>query len=226
MGSPNDLAAALNIIQSDGPAQGLLLNRSKSLIYSPLNEANSPVNLPPDIPSTSEGFVLLGSPIGPPSFCEEVLHSCIEKLKDAVNHLSDLENSYLQTASLRSCLSLPKLSFILWTCPPSHISNATRAFDNIIRKCLEVIIGGPISTWSWLKATLPSKWGGLNLCNASLHSAAAFLSSYTSSLQLVEEIISHPPAPSPHLPSVVLSFSQSTIHPDWTDLENMGIGLY
>lgn len=107
MGSPNDLAAALNIIQSDGPPQGLLLNRSKSLIYSPLNEANSPVDLPPDIPSISERFVLLGSPIGPPSFCEEVLHSRIEKLKDAVNRLSDLEDSYLQTTLLHSCLSLP-----------------------------------------------------------------------------------------------------------------------
>ena len=60
--------------------------------------------------------------------------------------------------------------------------------------------------------------------SASLHSAAAFLSSYTSSLQLVEKIIGHPPAPSPHLPSVLLSSSQFTNHPDWTDLENIDIG--
>ena len=38
-GSLEDLAAALSIIESEGPPRGLLLNRSKSLIASPANSS-------------------------------------------------------------------------------------------------------------------------------------------------------------------------------------------
>ena len=35
MGSPEDLAAALRIIEEDGPSVGLHLNRAKSLLFIP-----------------------------------------------------------------------------------------------------------------------------------------------------------------------------------------------
>ena len=50
-------------------------------------------------------------------------------------------------------------------------------FDHAVHECLEHIIGGPISQWSWLKASLPSNRGGLNLQSAALHAPAAFLGS-------------------------------------------------
>ena len=63
MESPIYLAATLNIIQSDGPTLGLLLNQSKLLIYSQLNVQNSLVNLLPYIPSTSKCFVAVDAEI-------------------------------------------------------------------------------------------------------------------------------------------------------------------
>ena len=54
-GSPDDLNLALSII---APTRGLSLNPSKSLLVIP--------KAPPHNPLTSEGFVLLGSPISPP----------------------------------------------------------------------------------------------------------------------------------------------------------------
>ena len=63
MESPIYLAATLNIIQSDGPTLGLLLNRSNLLTYSQLNIQNSLVNLLPYIPSTSKGFVTVDAEI-------------------------------------------------------------------------------------------------------------------------------------------------------------------
>ena len=93
------------------------------------------------------------------------------------DRLGDLGESQLETTLLRSCLSLPKLSFTLRSCPPSHICYGAKAFDEAIRECLEHIIGGPISQWSWLKASLPSSRGGLNLRSAALHAPAAFLGS-------------------------------------------------
>ena len=73
-GSPDDLAAALSIIEAEGPPRGLLLNRSKSLIVAP---ADSSVNQPllSDIPVTSEGFSLLGSPPGVSSVLLDVCTS-------------------------------------------------------------------------------------------------------------------------------------------------------
>ncbi len=57
----------------------------------------------------------LPSPIGPPSYCETVLHTRVNKLKETLSVLHDMKDSQLETALLRSCLALPKLSY---TCPP------------------------------------------------------------------------------------------------------------
>ena len=163
MGSPEDLAAALNIVEAEGPALGLYLNRSKSLLFIPLEEDPAVSSLPSEIPITRQGFTLLGCPTGPPSFCEASLLHQVEKIKVALGRLGD---SQLETTLLQSCLSLPKLSFTLRTCPPRHICQASSEFDQAVRECLENIVGGPISQWSWLKASLTSKRGGLNLRSA------------------------------------------------------------
>ena len=65
VGSPEDLAAALHIVERDGPLLGLHLNRSKSLLFIPegVVAPNSP--LPSDIPITRRGFCLLGCLVGP-----------------------------------------------------------------------------------------------------------------------------------------------------------------
>ena len=41
---------------------------------------------------------------------------------------------------------------------PCHASSG---FDQAVRECLELIIGGPISHWSWLKASLLSNRGSI-----------------------------------------------------------------
>ena len=64
MGSPDQLAAALDIIETLGPAIGLNLNRNKSLLFIPEEEDATSSPLPTDIPVTRQGFSLLGCPIG------------------------------------------------------------------------------------------------------------------------------------------------------------------
>ena len=135
MGSPEDLTAALNIVEAEGPALGLHLNRSKSLLFIPQEEDSTVSSLPSEIPITRQGFTLLGCPIGPPSFCEASLLHQVEKIKATLGRLGDLGDSQLETTLLRSCLSLPKLSFTLRTCPPSHICHASSEFDQAVREC-------------------------------------------------------------------------------------------
>ena len=72
VGSPDQLAAALDIIETLAPAIGLNLNR-KSLLFIPEEEDATSSPLPTDIPVTRQGFSLLGCLIGPPEFCEEAL---------------------------------------------------------------------------------------------------------------------------------------------------------
>ena len=136
LGPPHALTAALAIVESAGPSIGLHLNRSKSLLFIPQNSilSNSPSLA--DIPVAHHGFSLLGSPIGPPSFCEEVFMKRISKLKASLQVLHLLEDSQLQTTLLRSCLSLPKVLFVLRSCPPNHIPAAIAEFDALIRSSL------------------------------------------------------------------------------------------
>ena len=50
----------------------------------------------------------------------------------------------------------------------------------------------PLPDWSWLKASLPSSLGGLNLRRAALHAPAAYISSLHRSEPLISDIYSRP----------------------------------
>ena len=130
---------ALEIVEAEGPAMDLLLNRSKSVLFIPPEEDPALSLLPSEIPCTRQGFTLLGCPVVPPSFCEASLLHQVEKIKSALSRLGDLRDSKLETTLLRSCLSLPKLSFTLQTCPPSYIHRASCEFDYAMCACLSIL---------------------------------------------------------------------------------------
>ena len=60
VGSPEDLAAALHIVESDGPTLGLHLNRSKSLLFIPEEVVASNLPLPFRHSSVSWAAPLVG----------------------------------------------------------------------------------------------------------------------------------------------------------------------
>ena len=66
-GTPYNLAKALQIVEEEGPYRGLLLNCAKSLLYITEDGDASYNPLPPGIPTTEIGFILLGCPIGSPT---------------------------------------------------------------------------------------------------------------------------------------------------------------
>ena len=130
IGSPKDLSAALQIVETDGPSVGLHLQRGKSILFSPKAFDISKSPLPPEVSVTHAGFCLLGCP---PSFCKEVLQDRIVKIRKSLELLHEMSDSQLETTLLRSCLALAKLSYLIRTCPPSHISQATADFDVTMR---------------------------------------------------------------------------------------------
>ena len=217
-GSARNLQAALTIIEGEGPALGLHLNRAKSLLYIPEGASPATNPLPPDIPTTSEGFVLLGSPIVSPSFSESVILRRVNKVETALSRLPDLLDSQMETTLLRSCLSLPKVAFALRTCPPEYIANASKVFYSAIRASLSDITGCPLPDWSWEKATLPSSLGGLNLRLASIHAPAAFIGSLIRCQDLISRVLGQTPIESSHLQSTFLALVHNTTRPNWFTL--------
>ena len=224
-GSPTDLAAALRIVEQEGPSRGLKLNRAKSLVYIP--DGGDPSNnlLPSDIPITKNGFTLLGCPIGPFPFCDSIFSKRVEKVKQSIARLPDLQDSQMEMALLRSCLALPKVSFSLRSCPPVYIKQGTAEWDNTMRDALSDLAGGPLSDWGWLKASLPSSCGGLNIRSASLHAPAAYISSTTQSRNLVNRILGCDHHVSSHLASSISSLAEAAAKPEWISLEEIDIPL-
>ena len=107
VGRDEDLAAALHIIEEDGPPVGLHFNRGKSLLYIPSGVSYTNSVLAPEIPVTPSGFTLLGCPIGPPSYCKEMLQARVNKVRESLAVLHDLGDLRVEIALLRSCLALP-----------------------------------------------------------------------------------------------------------------------
>ena len=134
--------------------------------------------------------------------------------------------THLGNSLLRSCLALPKLSYMLRTCPPSSIINAAAGFDAAIREALESILGGPLTEWSWINASLPCSRGGINLRSASLHAPAAFLASVSHSQALVESMLGQAVGPSPHSSSTVAVLSAAASRPDGQCLEDIDVPLH
>lgn len=116
-------------------------------------------------------------------------------MKESLQKLPDLEDSQMETTLLRSCLSLPKIAFTLRSCPPGHLRNSTSFFDDCMRESLSDLASSPLSDWAWLKASLPSSLGGLNIRRAVKHAPAAYISSLAQSRGLVSNILGYDALP-------------------------------
>ena len=73
-------------------------------------------------------------------------------------------------------------------------------------------MGGPISEWSWLKASLPSSRGGINLRSAFLHAPPAYVASFHTSEPLVSDMLGESVG-TIHLESALAALSSSASHP-------------
>ena len=225
VGSPSDLFQTLSIIELEGPTMGLSLNHSKSLLFTSgnINLAFNP--LPPDIPRAVEGFSLLGCPVGSPSFCRSFVLKRVEKIRACLRRLPDLQDSQMESTLLRFCLSLPKISFSLRSCPPDHIREAADSFDILIKESLADIAGGPLSDWSREKACLLVSLGGLGLRRVSLVAPAAYISSLTEAQPLISAIFRSSPSPF-HLTDAIKDLALAADHPDWDSLQSFDIPIH
>ena len=134
------------------------------------------------------GVTLLGAPIGSQDFVRGELKSKVEKIRKIVELLPSIQDPHTQFVLLRSCLSLPKLSFILRTTDTSPFNDILQEFDRLVRGALSNILGAALTDLQWRQASLPVSMGGLGLRGAEEHGPGLYCSSVTSSLSLARTL--------------------------------------
>ena len=136
-----------------------------------------------------EGVILLGTPLGSEEFVGREVEKKVEKVKNITELLPQLKDPHTEFVLLRSCLALPKLSFLLRTTNTSSHTNHLQEFDRVTREGLIRILGTPLGDRAWQQAKLPVAMGGMGLRGAEDHSSAAYAASVVASRPLTRLLL-------------------------------------
>ena len=163
-GDEDSLLKALEFITSNGLHLGLKVKHSKCELWAPVEFSSIPVSIPR---AASNGFELLGAPIGDTEFSVKVLDKRISKATKCLEKLPLLDDPQLSLGITRTCLAAPKLTYSLRTQPPSQpVAASLQVFDELLRDALSVIVGSPVPDLAWSQSSLPIKDGGLGVRQA------------------------------------------------------------
>ena len=126
IGTKAELAEVVDIIVREGEPRGFTLSRAatvqppsspKSVVWSPIDglgeEDQDPLGRGIPKVKAGEGIVVLGAPVGYHAFVKEKLESRVEKVRGVIELLPLLQDPHSEFVLLRSCLSLPKIMFML-----------------------------------------------------------------------------------------------------------------
>jgi hypothetical protein len=94
----------------------------------------------------------------------------------------------LQLLLLRSCAAMPKFMFALRGTHPQFIGESIDRFDKLVTKCLESIIGSPLTSLQRQRISLPFPLGGLSIPIAADVALAAHLASLLQTVDLQASI--------------------------------------
>ena len=196
VGSKEELQAMITIVEREGASRGLVLSTAfttkapgqpKSTVWSPIHQDQSEEQDPlqKGVPRVNmPGITLLGAPIGSRNFVRSELEAKVEKIQKTIEMLPNIQDPHTQFVLLRSCLALPKLSFILRTTDTSPFLDVLHQFDSLVREALSIILGAALTDLQWKQASLPVSMGGLGLRGAKQHGPGFYCSSVLSSFRL------------------------------------------
>ena len=104
---------------------------------------------------------MLGASIGSLSFESSVLNEKVNSIKKTVAKIPLLQDANLELFLLKSCYSLPKLSYLLRSVDATKHPDILENFDFGIRHTLEEILGSSLTDDQWLQASLLLLLGAL-----------------------------------------------------------------
>ena len=134
-------------------------------------------------------MTLLGAPLGSHRFEFHQIQKKVDKIKAITDLLPLLEDSQTEFVLLRSCLSLPKISFLLRAVDTSPHTALLQEFDQVTREALIRILGAPVSDRVWQQGKIPVSMGGLGLRAAEDHAPAAYAASVLSAQLRVQDLV-------------------------------------
>ena len=199
IGQIDQLRQAVEILEREGPPLGLVLStaatvpppgRPKSTIWCPGNIGGQDDPLGKGLVRVAEeGVILLGAPLGSPDFVAKAVREKVEKVRAITGLLPQLEDPHTEFVLLRSCLALPKLSFLLRVVDTSGHRHLLQEFDQVTRESLIRILGTPVHDRAWQQSKLPVSMGGLGLRGAENHGPATYAASVLSSKLLTQSLL-------------------------------------
>ena len=155
-----------------------------------------------------DGIIVLGSPVGSIAFEENILAARIEKNNTILDKLHNIEDPQIEYGLLRSCFSMPKLSFALRATNFKHHPLLLEKFDDGIRRAMEEVVGAPLDDAAYIQASLPINMGGMGLRRAVDHCSAAYVSSYCASSSIICDIRKTSKVLSDHLDTSIDNINQ------------------
>ena len=138
---------------------------------------------------SGEGITVLGAPVGFDGFIRERLEAKVEQVKQITELLPLLQDPHLEFTLLRSCISLPKMMFLLRAVDTTRYSTVLEGFDDVTRGALSRILGTPVTNVQWEQAKLPAAMGGTGLRAAADHAPIAHATSLLASQPLVNNLL-------------------------------------
>lgn len=197
-GNIDTVLSDLSTLKTNFESIGLDLNYNKCELYihdtsfNHLDITNKFNLLAPNIkPVTKETLSLLGTPIFDDYF-PDFINNTIAKFQNCADRLLEI-SPHSAFFILKSCLFVPKLTYMLRCSPFWKYQNLLTPIDSLVQTHLETILNLKLTEHSWLQASLPVRYGGLGVRKISSVSLPAFLSSVHSSAGLVGKILRAPP---------------------------------
>ena len=121
------VAKALDIIRTEGPAHGLVLNVDKTGLFWPVEDPRSRVDgvFPSNIARPLHGVKLLGGSVSlDESFCRDLASKRVSKTISLMEAISKLNDPQCELLLLRNCAGVSKLSYALRTCSLLYLLEA------------------------------------------------------------------------------------------------------
>ena len=124
-GTRQQVCSVWTILEKELGKVGLKLNPAKCEAWSPSGAHKDLPGVPSDVKKlATTGFELLGSPIGDDAFCDNLVFSRVDKIRNLLSHLDIVKDPQVELALVRSCCGMPCFRFALRTVLPDRWSHS------------------------------------------------------------------------------------------------------
>ena len=186
VGPAKHVLDAFSTLQPEFFKIGLEIQETKCEIYCSYDKEDT-FSSEYTIPVSSEGIVILGTPIGKREYVARACSTIAEKGNDLCRQLVDLDNVQASMLLLRYCHTTRLNHLARGTCPET-LAQAATIHDKQTKSTFSCLLGNvDISGNMWKQATLPVRLGGFSMTSLNEVAPFAFAASWAHSLKLLPD---------------------------------------